>query len=193
MFHSDAAERMSSPLVSDAAVAAKWPNVPACYGWLSLDRRGSWRLKGELIRHAGLIGFINSHYGADCSGNWIFQNGPQTVFVALDYTPLVLRLGIGDELTAHTGVAVGPACEAYLDDQGNALLNTASGIGLLDDRDLPAFIAACRDEDGEPAGEDVLLRTMAGGTGASWLGLPLHGIDHREVPLRFGFQPEPAP
>ena len=28
------------------AAMAKWPNVPAVYGWLSLDRRGNW-----LIRH----------------------------------------------------------------------------------------------------------------------------------------------
>lgn len=178
----------------DAAAAVKWPNVPTCYGWLSLDRRGSWRLKGEVIRHAGLIGFINRHYAADASGNWIFQNGPQRVFVALEYTPLVLRLGADGELTAHTGAATGPANSAYLDDQGNALLNTAAGIGLLDDRDLSAFIAACRDEHDEAAGEDVLLRTMAGSsTGASWRGLSLQGIKHHEAPLRFGFQPEPAP
>lgn len=177
----------------DPAVAVQWPKVPACYGWLSLDRRGSWRLKGEPIRHAGLIDFINQHYAADGAGNWIFQNGPQTVFVALDYAPLVLRLGRDSQLTAHTGVAASPATAVYLDDQGNALFDTALGIGLLDDRDLPAFIAACRDEYGDAAGEDLLLRIMAGGEGASWLGLPLHGIDHRDVPPRFGFQPYPAP
>lgn len=177
----------------DPAIVVKWPNVPACYGWLSLDRRGRWRLKGDAIRHAGLIGFINSHYGADDSGNWTFQNGPQKVFVALDYTPLVLRLGIDRELTAHTSAAVGPATAAYLDEQGNALLDTAAGIGLLDDRDLPTFVAACRDEHGEPVGDEVLLGAMAGGAGAFWFGLPLQGIDHREVPLRFGFQQNPVP
>ena len=25
---------------------AKWPEVPNVYGWLALDRRGQWRLKG---------------------------------------------------------------------------------------------------------------------------------------------------
>ena len=25
---------------------AKWPDVPAVWGWLSLDRRGVWKLKG---------------------------------------------------------------------------------------------------------------------------------------------------
>jgi len=28
---------------------AKWPNVPAVYGWLKLDRRGNWLIKGERI------------------------------------------------------------------------------------------------------------------------------------------------
>jgi len=28
---------------------AKWPGVPAVYGWLELDRRGGWRIKGERI------------------------------------------------------------------------------------------------------------------------------------------------
>ena len=28
---------------------AKWPNVPAVYGWLTLDRRGNWLLQGERI------------------------------------------------------------------------------------------------------------------------------------------------
>ncbi|MCX7155048.1 MAG: DUF2946 family protein [Rhodocyclales bacterium] len=183
---------MSMP-APDFPAAVNWPKVPACYGWLSLDRRGCWRLKGETISHAGLIGFINSHYGADASGNWIFQNGPQAVFVALDYTPLVLRLGVDDELTTHTGVAAGPVAAAYLDEEGNALLHTALGIGLLDDRDLPAFIAACRNECGDPAAEDALLATMAGGSGVFWRGLPLQAVSRSDVPRRFGFHSDPAP
>ena len=171
----------------------KWPEVLACYGWLSLDRRGCWRLKGQAIGHAGLISFINSHYGADDSGNWVFQNGPQAVFVALGYTPLVLRLDVDGRLTAHTGAAAGPVTAAYLDEEGNALLHTALGIGLLDDRDLPVFVAACQNAYGEPAEENVLLGTMTGGAGVFWRGLPLQAINCRDVSLRFGFRPNPAP
>src|SRR5690606_15898587 len=29
------------------AAIAKWPNVPAVYGWLGLTARGEWRLRGE--------------------------------------------------------------------------------------------------------------------------------------------------
>lgn len=52
----------------DSSNVVQWPKVPACYGWLSLDRRGCWRLKGQVISHRGLISFINSHYDAD--GSW---------------------------------------------------------------------------------------------------------------------------
>jgi hypothetical protein len=183
---------MSMP-APDFPAAANWPKVPACYGWLSLDRRGCWRLKGEVISHRGLTGFINRHYGADASGNWIFQNGPQAVFVALDYTPLVLRLDADGGLTTHTGVAAGSVAAAYLDEEGSALLHTAQGIGLLDDRDLPVFVAACRNEHGAPAAEDALLAAMAGDSGVFWRGLPVQGLKRRDVARRFGFTSDPAP
>lgn len=177
----------------DFPAAVNWPKVPACYGWLSLDRRGCWRLKGQTVSHPGLIGFINSHYGADAAGNWIFQNGPQAVFAALDYTPLVLRLGVDGELTTHTGVAAGPVTAAYLDEEGNALLHTALGIGLLDDRELPVFVAGCLNEYGKAAAEDALLGTMAGDSGVFWRGLPLRPLSRRDVPRYFGFHSDPAP
>lgn len=132
---------MSDP---DVSAAVKWPPVPACYGWLSLDRRGSWRLQGEPVRHPGLIAFINAHYAADESGRWIFQNGPQAVFASLDYTPLVWRMDFDGSLTAHTGAAAGAVAAAYLDEEGSVLLHAARGIGLLDDRNLGAFVAACQ-------------------------------------------------
>ena len=159
-----------------SAADVKWPNVPACHGWLSLDRRGNWRLKGEVVRHAGLVAFINSNYRADDKGNWVFHNGPQKVYVALEYAPLVLRLAADGVLTTHTGVVAGAPSAAFLDDEGNAVLYVAAGIGLLDDRDLPAFLAACRDASGRVASEPALLDTMHGGSGLRWRDLPLHRI-----------------
>ncbi|MBL8477686.1 MAG: DUF2946 family protein [Sterolibacteriaceae bacterium] len=181
---------MTSP---DAAIpAVKWPNVPACYGWLSLDRRGNWRLKGEVVRHAGLIAFINRNYAADENGNRVFHNGPQKVYVDLDYAPLVLRLGIDGELTAHTGMPAGEASAAFIDEEGNALLLVAAGIGLLDDRDLPAFLATCRDANGITASDAALIESMQGGSGLWWRGLPLQPIRRDDLPRRFGFRPDPA-
>ena len=79
---------------------ARWPNVPAVYGWLQLDRRGNWRIKGERIANAALREFIARNYQADERGCWYFQNGPQRVFVELAYTPLVVHFE-GEALLDH--------------------------------------------------------------------------------------------
>ena len=129
----------------------KWPDVPAVYGWLSLDRRGNWMIKTvagrfERIAHAAVREFIGRNYASDPGGRWYFQNGPQRVFVALDYTPWVYRLDdAGQGLLAHTG-AVPRALEAvFLDDAGALLLKTDIGIGVLLDRDLPGFLERLAD------------------------------------------------
>ena len=85
---------------------AKWPNVPAVYGWLALDRRGRWLLRDEPIANRAAVRFIDRNYGVDDGGRWYFQNGPQRVFVRLDYTPWVLRLRVDGGLDTHTGLAV---------------------------------------------------------------------------------------
>jgi len=178
---------------ADPVAAVKWPNVTACHGWLSLDRRGCWRLQGEPVSHAGLAAYINSRYGPDEAGRWIFSNGPQVVYVALDYTPLVLRLEIDGTLTAHTGAAVGRVTGVFLDDEGSILLDTAGGIGLLDDRDLAFFLEACRDAGGVTAGDEALFAAMSGETDLFWWGMPVQRIQRDDVALRFGFRPDPAP
>ena len=124
----------------DALVAqamAKWPNVPAVYGWLSLDRRGNWRIKGERIANQALREFISRNYENDSAGRWYFQNGPQRVYVALAYTPLVVHYE-GDELRDHCGRPFA-ARETYLDDEGSVLMEGESTVALLDDRDLTRF------------------------------------------------------
>src|SRR2546429_4505735 len=50
----------------------KWPDVPAVYGWLSLDRRGNWMIKTvagrfERIAHAAVREFIGRNYASDRS------------------------------------------------------------------------------------------------------------------------------
>lgn len=181
---------MSTP---DLSAIAKWPNVPACYGWLSLDRRGRWRLQGQPVVHAGLITFINRQYGCDEAGNWFLQNGPQRVFVALDYTPWVWHLEANGSLQAHTGEAAGPASAVWIDEEGSVLLQTALGIGLLDDRDLPAFLAACRRADGTPADDDTLMAALGGTASILWNALPITTISTADVPVHFHFQPAPRP
>ena len=100
-----------------ARAMQKWPNVPDVYGWLRLDRRGNWWLKSgqapggpvfERIGNPAVVEFIGRNYAHDASGRWFFQNGPQRVFVSLDYLPLVYRLEHA-ALVAHTGAAAGRA------------------------------------------------------------------------------------
>jgi hypothetical protein len=117
---------------------ARWPNVPAVYGWLELDRRGNWRIKGERIGNVALREFIARNYAADAQGRWFFQNGPQRVYVTLAYTPFVMHYE-GEQLFDHCGQAV-EATETYIDDEGSVLIRGRQGIGLLDDRDLERYV-----------------------------------------------------
>lgn len=150
----------------DAVVAqamARWPNVPAVYGWLSLDRRGNWRIKGERITNHALREFIARNYEADDQGNWYFQNGPQRVYVALAYTPFVVHFE-GEALLDHCGRPFA-AERVYLDEEGSVLIEDGGRIALLDDRDLARY-----------ADEERRLEP----------------IRRAAVARRFGFVPEPA-
>jgi len=115
----------------------KWPDVPDVYGWLSLDRRGNWLLKGERIANEALREFISRNYAADARGCWYFQNGPQRVFVSLAYMPLVVRVE-GEALLDHCGRGYERE-KLFVDDEGSILMLGKSGPGLLDDRDLARF------------------------------------------------------
>jgi len=151
----------------DAVVAqamAKWPNVPAVYGWLSLDRRGNWLIKGERIANHALREFISRNYAADDMGRWYFQNGPQRVYVTLAYMPLVVHYE-GDALRDHCGRPFAPRAQ-YLDDEGSVLVEGEGTIALLDDRDLARYAES---------------------------GLSLQRINGAEMEARFGFVKEPKP
>jgi hypothetical protein len=115
----------------------KWPNVPAVYGWLELDRRGNWLIKGERIGNQALRDFIARNYEADEQGRWFFQNGPQRVYVKLAYTPLVVHYE-GDRLFDHCGRPFADRT-AFQDDEGSVLVEGDRGIALLDDRDLERY------------------------------------------------------
>jgi len=132
---------------------AKWPNVPDCYGWLGLDRRGQWHMrddrvqafgsfqsgvpgaKGSVLRHDKLIDFIHRNYEADAQGRWYFQNGPQRVYVELESTPLIWRIERDGRISAHTGRASEvQAC--LMDEAGHLYLLTALGLGLVHTQDV---------------------------------------------------------
>lgn len=115
---------------------ARWPDVPALYGWLGLDRRGRWTIRGEAITRPQIIDTIAHNYAADERGAWYFQNGPQRGYVSLETAPLVLQARPDGRLLTHTGRLVGEIRRVGLDEEGSLLIVSEHGPGALDDRDL---------------------------------------------------------
>jgi hypothetical protein len=184
---------------------AKWPNVPAVYGWLSLDRRGDWRIKGERIANPGVSEFIGRNYEHDAEGRWFFQNGPQRVFVSLDYTPFVYRIvGATTQalaLECHTGRPVHAVNGGWLDENGVLLLETEHGIGLVHDRDLDRLFPFLIDANGNPLDENVLAAVMEElqqqRAAPLWLkfremNIRIEPVRSGSVPERFGFVARPV-
>jgi len=183
---------------------ARWPNVPAVFGWAALDRRGEWRLREpdserfSRIGNTALREFIGRNYAHDGHGRWFFQNGPQRVYVRLERTPWVYRLE-GARLADHCGRAAGRLRGAWLDDEGGLVLEAMQGVGVLDDRDLAALAGHIVDETGAPHGERLATPLEdAPNAGRAYLAfagerLKLGAIEARTLPARFGFVADPQP
>ena len=186
---------------------AKWPNVPAVYGWLSLDRRGHWLIKGERISNPIVADFIGRNYERDDRGRWFFQNGPQRVFISLDYTPYVYRLlwdanpGAFQRMETHTKRAVTHIEGAWIDEAGVVLIESEHGVGLIDDRDLERLLGCFTDERGAALTEENIaaaIEQLQAGTVAD-LAFSFRGntvtvapITAAEVPARFGYVQQPV-
>ncbi|GAA4427355.1 DUF2946 family protein [Acidovorax lacteus] len=153
---------------------AKWPNVPACYGWLGLDVRGRWYLRddatqalgpfahsrGTLLAHEKLIAFIHRNYEPDAQGCWFFQNGPQRVYVELEATPHIWRLQPDGGVQSHTGQPA-QVRSAWLDEAGHFYLDTDIGFGLVHSADMAAVADAVEQGRWTPqemAGSDLPAR-----------------------------------
>ena len=182
---------------------AKWPNVPDVFGWLGLDRRGRWRLKGEPIAHEAANRFIGRNYAGDGRGRWFFQNGPQRVFVSLEYAPWVYRLDPGGGLRTHTGRLARAPSAVSLDEAQNVTVLTELGPGLVDDRDLADLAERFTSVAGERLEDDALEEALAAAAagrpadlalawGASGAATPIEFAPASEVPARFGFVRDPA-
>lgn len=178
----------------------RWPNVPALYGWLSLDRRGHWLIKGEPITRPQIIDTINPNYAADSRGCWYFQNGPQRGYVSLEYAPLHLRINGAGQLMAHTGAPVDSVDAVYLDENGALLLDSGLGPGLLDDQDLVwalSHLLVDGHEIDEPQLANALDRPSGSDTSLkfNFMGreVPVRRCDFEHIPARLGFVREPQP
>jgi hypothetical protein len=194
----------------------KWPNVPACFGWLALDRRGQWRMRdeyaqqnqlpGQLIQHTALNDFINRNYAADSKGRFFFQNGPQRVFVTLAATPWIARIiPNNDDITflAQGDVEITPNA-ALCDEHGNiyivgtieqTIYPESTGNGFIkEDR---VGVALLHDHDLGQFSELSKLHEEACSFSGSWKWrgkqLPLDPILAEEISTRFGFIQHPTP
>ena len=169
----------------------RWPDVPACTGWMALDARGDWWLRSAAARpwprmvdgrlerdgasrlqHAGLIAFIARNYVAGDDGYWYFQNGPQRVYVELDAAPLVLRLQPDGRWLTHTGAACTPRA-ASVDAAGRLYLTTDAGPGIVHGQDLAALGAWIDDALQrlcQPGREPLVLQPLGAASAAQQLG-----------------------
>lgn len=182
----------------------RWPNVPNVFGWLTLDRRGNWLIKGERIGNSAVLAFIARNYESDERGRWFFQNGPQRVFVTLSYLPYVLRTS-GDkplQIETHTGLAVEHATGAWIDVCGGLIVRWPGGVGAVDDRDLADVAAHFTDSQGHALSDSALSKAVdpaAGGARAGfWFEhgdkrLPVGRIASTQLAQKFGFDPDPRP
>ena len=183
----------------------KWPNVPNVFGWLRLDRRGNWLLqvapqRFERIGNAGLIEFIGRNYERDEQGRWYFQNGPQRVFVGLDYAPYVYRLGEDRrQWVTQAGEPAGRPLELLVDEEDCIVLVTELGPGLVADRDLPALVDGLADEHGAEIDMQALVARLRQAGDRAQTGLRLFGVPLSLAPMqraalapRFGFVAEPG-
>ena len=164
------------------AALKKWPNVPACLGWLALDARGDWymrddrvqaagpfpRIKGSRIQHEKLREFIDRNYARDAGGAWFFQNGPQRVYVELEAAPFVWRVASdGFSLTSHSGLSA--TCRStWLDEVGRLFIDTDIGFGLVHTQDM-----------------HEAARAVEAGI---WVPEPMN---YDAMPQQFGFVPSP--
>lgn len=193
----------------------KWPNVPDCYGWLALDRRGQWRMRdeftqqnnlpGQVIKHQSLNEFISRNYARDTQGKYFFQNGPQRVFITLDATPWIVRMIPSDQ-----GVQLLTQCQspiepiaALSDENGNIYIvgNITQTVYEASDRaqsklETTEGIALLHDHDLDLFSELATLKEEACSFGGSWnwhgKQLPLDPIHSAELTNRFQFIAKPS-
>lgn len=179
------------------AALARWPDVPAVFGWLALTARGEWRLRGDPIGNSAIREFIGRNYADDERGRWFFQNGPQRVFVELETTPIVYRSTAAGTVVAHTGITPARCSGVALIDGATLLLVTDLGAGMIDDRDAATVIDIISTADGvalEPwltgGCEAQFVPSRLGMAGAP---LTIGRMTSADLSATFGYTRKPQP
>jgi hypothetical protein len=196
---------------------ARWPDVPAVFGWLSLTARGQWRLHpdgkateggpGESIQNTQIQRFINRNYTCDEQGRWFFQNGPQRVFVRLDAAPLIASVDTGNgTILSHLGETLSGITAWFIDPEGRVYFEASLGAGFVIDRDLGTLADTLKTPEGQTLAQwwesgldgkgqaQTLVSDPTGRYPALSPTRPLTRLDDFEsVPTRLGFIANPQP
>jgi hypothetical protein len=179
----------------------RWPNVPALFGWLGLDRRGRWLVQGETISHPRIIEVINRNYAVDEHGRWYFQNGPQRGYMQLASAPFVAFVAEdGRRLVTHNGREIQQIRAAYLDEEGAMLLATEHGPAEVAGTDLQWMLDRLSIDE-QPVDDDALAAALELHSGADTpitlrIGssvVRLQRLDFALAPSVLGFERNPAP
>ena len=197
----------------------KWPNVPHCFGWLALDRRGQWRMRdefsqanqlaGSVIQHVALNEFISRNYAHDSLGRYFFQNGPQRVFVTLDATPWIVRMipnKDGSSKSFHLVTQCGTPMQAQgalSDEKGNIYITGLFPQSNSDNSDASIFtqtesltVALLHDHDLDLFSDQSKVQEDACSFKGSWQwngeDLPIEPIHSTELSQRFHFIKVPS-
>ena len=193
----------------------KWPDVPHCFGWLALDRRGQWRMRdeyaqqnqlsGNVIRHEALTEFIARNYACDALGRYFFQNGPQRVFITLDATPWIVRL-----IPDSSSLKLLTQCQstftptgALSDESGNIYISGLVEQNFYEENQSHLFskkeclsVALLHDHDLDLFSELAQVEESACSFKGSWKWhdkeLPLDPIHSQELAQQFHFVPKPT-
>lgn len=178
------------------AAMAKWPNVPAVFGWLALTARGEWRLKGERVEHAGLGAFFSRNYEHDERGRYFVQNGPQRIFVELQCAPYVAKREAETWQRVPDGLNA-PAQAAFVTPQGELFVEIDGRLALVDDREW-LILADCVLDGAGRIHDEITWPKWLQGEGEAFLALPegrlaLTLLDLPSLLARFGVEPKPAP
>ncbi len=175
----------------------RWPDVPAVYGYIGVNRRGEFLLKGHVVSHARTRQFINRNYSLDAQGRAYFQNGPQRAYADLEVTPWIYRLMDDGSLLTHTEQPATTLTEAWLTRDGDVLLVTEHGPGLLHAQDMDALAThLCTDDAGSV--DDALAALLAGDAARVTVALapgttPLRLLDSDNMAERFAIERHPEP
>jgi hypothetical protein len=196
------ANQGESPLEAWVERALKrWPNVPALYGWLSLDRRGRWLIQGETIGRHRIVDAIGKNYGVDKRGCWYFQNGPQRGYMQLARAPFIVHVGGAGELITHNKLVVNQVRQVFLDEQGGLFLTTEHGPAALLDSDLDwalSRMVTASDSALDLSAELTVALAQASGT-ATPLSIRIGGLlkivrlNSANAPAALGFVSNPQP